>query len=217
MSKSVGNVIDPFALVEHYGLDQLRYFLLREVPFGQDGNYSHEAIVNRTNADLANDLGNLAQRSLSMIAKNCDGLVPAKGQLAEDDLAMLAQATDALVDGAQGDGRAGDPPGAGRDLRRGGGSQPLFRGAGAVGAEEDRPGAHGDGALDDGGGGAARRHPAASPSCRVRQQSCSICWPCRQSERTFANVDDADGLISGTALPAPAPVFPRYVEQAEEA
>ncbi len=75
MSKSVGNVIDPFELVERYGLDQLRYFLMREVPFGQDGSYSHEAIVNRTNADLANDLGNLAQRSLSMIAKNCEGAV----------------------------------------------------------------------------------------------------------------------------------------------
>ena len=69
MSKSVGNVIDPFALADAYGVDQLRYFFLREVPFGQDGNYSHEAIVNRINADLANDLGNLAQRSLSMIAQ----------------------------------------------------------------------------------------------------------------------------------------------------
>jgi methionyl-tRNA synthetase len=76
MSKSVGNVIDPISLIEHYGVDQLRYFLLREVPFGRDGNYSHEAIVNRINADLANDLGNLAQRSLAMIAKNCDGKVP---------------------------------------------------------------------------------------------------------------------------------------------
>src|SRR5690606_26953828 len=97
MSKSVGNVIDPFALVEHYGLDQVRYFLLREVPFGQDGNYSHEAIVNRTNADLANDLGNLAQRSLSMIAKNCGGVVPRKGELQEADLAILKQAEDALA------------------------------------------------------------------------------------------------------------------------
>ena len=70
MSKSVGNVIDPLALAAaHYGVDQLRYFFLREVPFGQDGNYSHEAIVNRINADLANDLGNLAQRSLSMIGQ----------------------------------------------------------------------------------------------------------------------------------------------------
>ena len=60
MSKSVGNVIDPMALIDTYGLDQFRYFLLREVPFGQDGNYSHEAIVNRTNSELANDLGNLS-------------------------------------------------------------------------------------------------------------------------------------------------------------
>ncbi len=127
MSKSVGNVIDPFALVEHYGLDQVRYFLLREVPFGQDGNYSHEAIVNRTNADLANDLGNLAQRSLSMIAKNCDGLVPAKGKLAEADTAILQQAADALVTARKAMARAGDPPGAGGDLRRGRRGQPLFR------------------------------------------------------------------------------------------
>jgi methionyl-tRNA synthetase len=97
MSKSVGNVIDPAALVEHYGLDQLRYFLLREVPFGQDGNYSHEAIVNRTNADLANDLGNLAQRSLSMIAKNCAGRVPQRGELADVDRAILDQALEALA------------------------------------------------------------------------------------------------------------------------
>ncbi|MDQ0468795.1 methionine--tRNA ligase [Labrys wisconsinensis] len=96
MSKSVGNVIDPFTLAEHYGVDQLRYFFLREVPFGQDGNYSHEAIVNRTNADLANDLGNLAQRSLSMIAKNCDGRIPSPGDLLPSDAELLA-AADALV------------------------------------------------------------------------------------------------------------------------
>ena len=89
MSKSVGNVIDPFALADAYGVDQLRYFFLREVPFGQDGNYSHEAIVNRINADLANDLGNLAQRSLSMIAKNCGGVVPAPGDLAQADRDIL--------------------------------------------------------------------------------------------------------------------------------
>ncbi|RUZ54634.1 methionine--tRNA ligase, partial [Mesorhizobium sp. M7A.F.Ca.US.003.02.2.1] len=85
MSKSVGNVVDPFAMVEHYGLDQVRYFFLREVPFGNDGSYSHDAIVNRTNADLANGLGNLAQRSLSMIAKNCGGVVPQRGELTDAD------------------------------------------------------------------------------------------------------------------------------------
>ncbi len=92
MSKSVGNVIDPFALTDTYGVDPLRYFFMREVPFGQDGNYSHEAIVNRINADLANDLGNLAQRSLSMTAKHCDAAVPEPGAFSEADRAMLDQA-----------------------------------------------------------------------------------------------------------------------------
>jgi methionyl-tRNA synthetase len=94
MSKSVGNVVDPFDLAATYGVDQLRYFFLREVSFGQDGSYSHEAIVNRTNADLANDIGNLAQRSLSMIAKNCGGMIPVAGPLSADDEQMLA-----IVDG----------------------------------------------------------------------------------------------------------------------
>ena len=97
MSKSLGNVVAPDELIERYGLDQMRYFFMREVPFGQDGNYSHEAIVNRINADLANDFGNLAQRSLSMIAKNCDGQVPAPAALSEADQTLLT-AADAMLD-----------------------------------------------------------------------------------------------------------------------
>jgi methionyl-tRNA synthetase len=80
ISKSLGNIIDPRALVETYGLDQVRYFLLREVPFGNDGDFSHRAMIGRINADLANDLGNLAQRVLSMIARNCGGKLPAPEQ-----------------------------------------------------------------------------------------------------------------------------------------
>ena len=96
MSKSVGNVVDPLELAEAFGVDQLRYFLLREVTFGQDGSYSAEAIVNRVNADLANSFGNLAQRTLSFIAKNCDGVLPSggKGDPADEALiALLREAT----------------------------------------------------------------------------------------------------------------------------
>ena len=84
MSKSVGNVVDPMVLADKFGVDALRYFLLREVSFGQDGSYSAEAIVNRANAELANSFGNLAQRTLSMIVKNLDGVLPAAGEATED-------------------------------------------------------------------------------------------------------------------------------------
>ncbi|MGZ4583267.1 MAG: methionine--tRNA ligase [Mycobacterium sp.] len=97
MSKSVGNVVDPAALVDTFGVDQVRYFLLREVPFGQDGNYTEDAIITRINADLANELGNLAQRSLSMVAKNLDGVVPEPGELTPADTELLATA-DGLLD-----------------------------------------------------------------------------------------------------------------------
>lgn len=89
ISKSLGNVIDPFKLVEDYGLDQVRYFLMREVPFGNDGDFSEAAFVARCNADLANDLGNLAQRSLSMIFKNCDAQIPQPGELLPQDQTLL--------------------------------------------------------------------------------------------------------------------------------
>ncbi|WP_422745085.1 methionine--tRNA ligase [Mycobacterium sp. WMMD1722] len=97
MSKSVGNVVDPIALVDEFGVDAVRYFLLREVPFGQDGSYSEDAIIGRINADLANELGNLAQRSLSMVAKNLEATVPSPGEFTAEDTALLG-AADALMD-----------------------------------------------------------------------------------------------------------------------
>src|SRR6185503_17465429 len=101
MSKSVGNVVDPINLVDTFGVDQVRYFFLREVPFGQDGSYSDEAIIGRINADLANELGNLAQRSLSMVAKNLDGIVPEPSEFTADDKALL-EAADALLERVRG-------------------------------------------------------------------------------------------------------------------
>ena len=96
MSKSIGNVLSPDGLVETYGLDALRYLLMREVVHGQDGNFSHEHAVNRVNSDLANGLGNLSQRTLSMIYKNCDGTIPAIESPKQDDIALLEQCYSAL-------------------------------------------------------------------------------------------------------------------------
>lgn len=97
MSKSVGNVVDPLSLADIFGVDQLRYFLLSEVIFGKDGSYSAEMIVTKTNADLANNFGNLAQRSLSMIAKNCDGKIPVAGEKTESEEQLMAALEDCFT------------------------------------------------------------------------------------------------------------------------
>ena len=97
ISKSLGNVIDPNALTAQYGLDQTRYFLMREVPFGNDGDFSATAMTHRMNSDLANDLGNLCQRVLSMIFKNCDGIMPALPVQPFDVDQKLLSAADGLL------------------------------------------------------------------------------------------------------------------------
>ncbi|MGV9710766.1 methionine--tRNA ligase [Gordonia sp. NPDC003424] len=96
MSKSVGNVLDPESLIDEFGLDPVRYFFLREVSYGQDGSYSTDAMISRINADLANEFGNLAQRTLSMIGKYFDGAVPAPGPYTDEDTTLLGKAADLL-------------------------------------------------------------------------------------------------------------------------
>ncbi|MGB1441542.1 MAG: methionine--tRNA ligase, partial [Candidatus Puniceispirillaceae bacterium] len=98
ISKSIGNVIDPVTLIDEFGLDQTRYFLLREVPFGRDGDFSRLAMINRINGDLANDLGNLAQRTLSIISKNCDGVMPELPSTPTTEDAALLSSADALLE-----------------------------------------------------------------------------------------------------------------------
>ncbi len=99
MSKSLGNAVDADRLVDTFGLDAVRFFLLREVPFGNDGDYSDSALIRRLNIELANDLGNLAQRTLSQIAKNCGGVLPALGAFTAEDHALhdAAQALPGLM------------------------------------------------------------------------------------------------------------------------
>lgn len=97
-SKSEGNVTDPLALADSYGIDPLRYFLMREIPFGQDGSYSDEAIVTRTNAELANSFGNFAQRVLSMIFKNIDGKLLADYPETHDDCALFETVSKGIAD-----------------------------------------------------------------------------------------------------------------------
>jgi methionyl-tRNA synthetase len=92
MSKSLGNFIAPHELIDRYGLDPVRYFMLRELPFGSDGDFSHRAMVGRLNGDLANDFGNLAQRVLAMINRNCGAAVPEPGAFTEADERLLAEA-----------------------------------------------------------------------------------------------------------------------------
>ena len=208
MSKSVGNVIDPFTMVDHYGLDQVRYFFLREVPFGQDGSYSHEAIVNRTNADLANDLGNLAQRSLSMIAKNCAGVVPQRGTLAEADETILGQATAALATA--------------RKAMAEQGIHHALAAIFAVVADANRYfAAQEPWALKK--TDPARMETVLWTTAEVIRRVGILCQPyipgsaaelldtlaVAADKRGFEHLGDEQALVPGTALPAPQPVFPR--------
>jgi len=212
MSKSVGNVIDPFALADAYGVDPLRYFFLREVPFGQDGNYSHEAIVNRINADLANDLGNLAQRSLTMIARQLGGVLPEPGAFSDNDKTILA-AADAMI-------------GTAREVMKTQQLHQVLNTVWAVVADANRYFA-GEAPWALAKSNPARQGTVLYVTAEVLRQVGILCQPFMPAsaaklldllgipsdQRNFARLGQPDTRIAaGTPLPAPAPVFPRYVE-----
>jgi len=211
MSKSVGNVVDPFKLVEHYGLDQVRYFFLREVPFGQDGSYSHEAIVNRINADLANDLGNLAQRSLSMIAKNCEGKVPEYGAFSDADRAILDQAEAALATAREAMDRQAINAALNAVFDVVSEANRYFAAQEPWALRKTDP---------------ARMGTVLFTTAEVLRRVGILCQPfipnaaarlldilaVPADKRSFAEIATDRMLVPGTALPSPQPIFPRYVE-----
>ncbi len=168
MSKSLGNVIDPFALVEEFGVDPVRFFFLREVSFGQDGDYGREKFVNRNNADLANNFGNLAQRSLAMIQKNFDGIMPQRQPSQADD-AIVAAAIAAVEQMTRSDADAADARGDGGTGGAAQRRQPLFCGTGALGPE-GRSRAHGLDPRDHRRRGAAGRDCCAAVHAGIRGQ-----------------------------------------------
>jgi methionyl-tRNA synthetase len=211
MSKSVGNVIDPFTMADTYGVDQFRYFFLREVPFGQDGNYSHEAIVNRINADLANDLGNLAQRSLSMIAKASGGKLPEPGAFSESDKTIL-KAADGMI-------------GTAREHMKTQQLHQVLNCVWAIVADANRYFA------SEAPWALAKTDPkrlgtVLYVTAEVLRQVAILAQPfvpasasklldllaIGPDERSFEALTATKRIKAGVALPAPVPVFPRYVE-----
>jgi methionyl-tRNA synthetase len=212
MSKSVGNVVDPFNLADQYGVDQVRYFFLREVHFGQDGNYNHEAIVARINADLANDLGNLAQRSLSMIGKQLSGVVPEPSDFSDTDKAILAHADGMLA--------------LARDAMKTQQIHQALDAIFAVVAEANRYFA-GEAPWALAKTDPARQKTVLYVTAEVIRQIGILCQPFMpeasaklldllavdQNARSFAALSER--LAAGSQLPPPAPVFPRYIEPKE--
>ncbi|MCM2397735.1 methionine--tRNA ligase [Rhizobium sp. S95] len=210
MSKSLGNVVDPANLVNHFGLDQVRYFLLREVSFGHDGSYSEEAIATRINADLANGIGNLASRSLSMIVKNCDAKIPEPGELTDADKAMLATA-DAMIATCR------------EEMSRLAIHKIVATIIGTVNEADRYFAAQEPWVLRK--TDTARMATVLYVTAEVVRQIAILFQPIMpassaklldlvavpEDKRSFAFLGEAGRLTPGTVLDAPTPVFPRYV------
>jgi methionyl-tRNA synthetase len=215
MSKSLGNALEPHAMIAKYGLDQVRYFLLREIPFGNDGDFSHRAMVQRINSDLANGLGNLAQRVLSMISKNCGEQVPQPGAFTDSDNKLLASAYGLL-----------------------GKLRPLFAEQAFNRALEAiwQVVGEGDRYVDENAPWALKKTDPARMATvlyvlaetvrniailvqpimphSIEKMLNQLAVPV--SARTFASLGEEGALKPGTPLPKPEGVFPRYVEEAAQ-
>ena len=214
MSKSLGNVITPKAMIDEFGLDQMRYFLMREVSYGNDGSFTKESLVNRINADLANDLGNLAQRVLTLIHRNCEASAPQPGELGEADIALQQAAENALT-----------------SMREAMELQAIHRMLEAVWAVVGKANRY----VDAQAPWALRENDPARmntvlyvladvirilglyaqsivPDAAARLLD-QLSVP--KDERLFAHI--GDHLTPGINIPEPSPIFPRYVDQEDGA
>ena len=214
MSKTLRNVVEPFKLIETYGLDQVRYFVLREVPFGNDADFSRAALLRRINGDLANDFGNLAQRVLTMVNRNCDARVPRPGAFSDADTALL-EASRGLVAGLR------------ARMDRQGLSEALEEIWGVVRAANayvDRQAPWVLRKTD-----AARMHTVLYTLCEAVRHLAILVQPFTphaaarlldqlavpEDERDFAHLAARHALRPNAALPAPQGVFPRIDDKAE--
>jgi methionyl-tRNA synthetase len=213
MSKSTGNIVSPADLIEKYGVDAVRYYFMREVPFGQDGSYSHEAIMARMNAELANDLGNLAQRSLSMINKNCNGQLPPQGELAVADSDMLQAAQALLAECRMQHQNYAISKAMDAIWRVVADANRYFAGQEPWALKKTNP---------------ARMNTVLWTTAQVLRYVAILIQPyvpqsasnlldllaVPEGARSFAHFDAR--VAEGTAMPAPQPVFPRYVEEEQK-
>ena len=215
MSKSLGNVLSPRDMVDEFGVDQLRYFLMREVPYGQDGSFSREQIINRINSELANDYGNLAQRVLSFIAKNVDAKVPNPGELTADDDAfgkLLEELPDAVRVAFD-------------NLAYSQALEAIWAVIRAANVYVDKQAPWALRKTDP-----ARMETVLYMLCEAIRRVAILTQPfmptasekmldqlgVAPNARSFAALDVGHRLTPGTPLPAPQGVFPRFVEKAAE-
>lgn len=215
MSKSLGNVLSPRDMVDEFGVDQLRYFLMREVPYGQDGAFSREQIINRINSELANDYGNLAQRVLSFIAKNVDAKVPTPGELTADDEALRK-----ILQDLPGNVRA-----AFDNLAYSQALEAIWAVIRAANVYVDKQAPWALRKTDP-----ARMETVLYMLCEAIRRVAILTQPFMPAaseklldqlgvpsdERSFVALEVGHRLTPGTPLPAPQGVFPRFIEKAAE-
>ena len=207
MSKSLGNIVEPGALADSFGLDPLRHFLLRGIAFGQDGEWSHEAIIARINADLANDLGNLAQRTLSMISRNCDARVPEAGAQTPADKALMKEAVALL--GACREAHSAVRPHAALDAIWGlVGATNLYLSNEAPWSARKADPARADTILWHAAEAIRRIALLVQPSMPGSAARLLDLLAVPDDDRSFAAFDRA--LVPGTPLPPPEVLFPRF-------